>query len=189
MAAAVLLLLCSCKKENPVENLSTTPFTQYVIPQGQHYATANPLKAIETSKLKFVVKFDSSAIYRTVDPQNQYDINKLYGFSDNGESHHRFSARIGWRWSEGALRLFAYTYNNGVRDEKEITTIAIGSEVSCSIKVLGEAYQFSVNDKTAMMPRASSTTTAKGYRLYPYFGGDEVAPQEVRIWIKEISEP
>ncbi|HUC82255.1 MAG TPA: hypothetical protein VMR70_15225 [Flavisolibacter sp.] len=185
LASAMLLLFCtSCKKESLAENLSTSGFTQYVIPKGQHYATQNAVKSIETTELKFVVKFDSSAIYQTVDPQNQYDINKLYGFSDNGESHHRFSARIGWRWSEGALRLFGYTYNNGVRAEKEISTIAIGSEVVCAIKVLGESYQFTVNGKTELMPRASAMPVAKGYQLYPYFGGDEVAPHEVRIWIR-----
>jgi hypothetical protein len=184
MAALSLLLFGSCQKENPAQNLSTPRFKQYTIPQGQHYATENPWKAIETSELKFVVKFDSSAIYQTGDPENQYDINKLYGFSDNGEQHHRFSARIGWRWSDGALRLFAYAYNNGTRSEKEITTIAIGSEVTCSIKVTGEVYRFTVNGKTETMPRASATTVGKGYQLYPYFGGDEVAPHEVRIWIK-----
>lgn len=186
-AAFALLLLGSCRKENLPLNLSTTGFTEFVIPQGQHSATANTFKAIETTGLRFTVKFDSSAIYQTTNPQNQYDINKLYGFSDNGGHHHQFSARIGWRWSDGALRLFAYTYNNGLRDEKEISTVAIGAEVRCAITVMGEMYAFSVNDKEQLMPRGSTTPAAKGYQLYPYFGGDEAAPHEVRIWIK--SEP
>ncbi|HEX8315787.1 MAG TPA: hypothetical protein VF609_12380, partial [Flavisolibacter sp.] len=116
----------------------------------------------------------------------QHDIKKLYGFSDNGEQHHQYSARFGWRWSEGALRLFAYTYNKGMRDEKEITTISVGIEVVCSIKVFPEVYEFSVDGKVVTMPRMSRTTAGKGYQLYPYFGGDEAAPHEVRIWIKEL---
>jgi len=181
----LLLLFCSCRKETPPQNLSTSGFKQFLIPQGQHYATENHLKAVEASEMKFVVKFDSSAIYKTTNPENQYDINKLYGFSDNGEQHQAFSARFGWRWSDGALRLFAYTYNNGVRNERELTTVAIGAELHCSIKVQGEVYQFEVDGKTATMARMSKTAVGKGYQLYPYFGGDEVAPHDVRIWIKE----
>jgi len=36
------------------------------------------------------------------------------------------------------------------------------------------------------MSRASSTATAVGYKLYPYFGGDEAAPHDINIWIKEL---
>lgn len=181
----LLLLFCSCRKETPLQNLSTSGFKQFLIPQGQHYATENHLKAVEATEMKFVVKFDSSAIYKTTNPENQYDINKLYGFSDNGEQHQAFSARFGWRWSDGALRLFAYTYNNGVRNERELTTVAIGAELHCAIKVQGEVYQFEVDGKTTTMARMSKTAIGKGYQLYPYFGGDEVAPHDVRIWIKE----
>jgi hypothetical protein len=156
-----------------------------VIPQGAHYANGNNYKATDFAVLKFTVRFDSSCIYKTLLSENQWDINKLYGFADNNALHHQFSARFGWRWSEGALRLFAYTYNNGERTSKELGTIPIGEEVKCAIAVNGEQYVFSVDDRSATMPRQSSTTTAKGYQLYPYFGGDETAPHEVRIWIRE----
>jgi hypothetical protein len=184
-AAWLLLFCCSCSKESLSENLSTNGFQQFTIPKGQHYASNNSVKAVELAELKFTVKFDSSAIYQTVNPENQYDINKLYGFSDNGEQHHQFSARFGWRWSDGALRLFGYTYNKGARAEKELGTVAIGSDVQCAIHIAGEAYRFTMNGKTIVMPRMSITTTGKGYQLYPYFGGDEVAPHDVRIWIRE----
>ena len=46
-------------------------------------------------------------------------------------------------------------------------------------------YLFSVEEKSVTLPRLSTTAMAKGYRLYPYFGGDETAPHDVRIWIKE----
>lgn len=185
-----VLLFCACQKEKTFETTlgaknSSPSFKEYIIPQGEHYATENPLKLLDLSELKFAVKFDSSAIYQTSDAENQYDINKLYGFADNGDFHQQFSARFGWRWSDGALRLFAYTYNNGVRDSKELGTVAIGEEVHCAIKVSGEQYVFTLNDKVETMSRLSTTEKGKGYQLYPYFGGDEAAPHEVRIWIKE----
>lgn len=187
----VLLLVLStgCTKEAISDNLSTSPavphFVQYVIPKGKHYATSNPYKAVEGTEMKFVVRFDSSCIYKTSLPENQWDINKLYGFADNEAHHHQFSARFGWRWSEGALRLFAYTYNSGERTAKEMAVIPIGKEVHCAIKISGSSYLFSVDEKIEAMPRQSKTAVAKGYQLYPYFGGDEPAPHDVRFWIKE----
>lgn len=191
LTALLSLLLCACQKETISKTVLSSPasqavlFHEYIIPGGEHYATENPFKPLEVSQLKFVVKFDSSAIYQTSDPENQYDINKLYGFADNGTNHQQFSARFGWRWSEGALRLFAYTYNNGVRDSKELGVVNIGEEIHCAIKVSGDVYVFTLNDKVETMMRLSTTEKAKGYQLYPYFGGDEVAPHEVRVWIKE----
>ena len=161
-------------------------FTKYHIPQGKQYAENNTPIAVDRQELKFQVRFDNSAIYKTADPSNQDDINKLYGFSDNSAQHHQFSARIGWRWSGDSLRLFAYIYNNSVRISDEITTVAIGKINDCSIKVNGNRYIFTVNNSTILMPRAATTPQASGYKLYPYFGGDEVAPHDIDIWIKEV---
>lgn len=189
------LLIASCSKKSdttaaptvpPVSNPTNNSFTVYTIDQGAHYAGGNIYKALDLTEQKFIVRFDSSAIYQTVDPANQYDINKLYGFSDNNALHQDFSARIGWRWSDGALRLFGYVYNNSVRDSKELAAVAIGSEVNCSIKVTPTSYRFTVNNAIDSLPRTSTTATAKGYQLYPYFGGNETAPHQVKIWIKEL---
>lgn len=165
---------------------SYSGFTQFTIKAGYHYADQNVPKSIETGEMKFAVVFDSSAMYKTLTEINQYDINKLYGFSDNNGDHHQYSARFGWRWSDGALRLFAYVYNAGVMVENEITTISIGKEMVCSIKIIPGFYVFSAGEKTISLPRSSTTTMAKGYQLYPYFGGDETAPHDIRIWIKNL---
>lgn len=187
-----LLFIAGCKKDSLSENLSTSPvtasgFVEYVIPQGEHYSIGNDLTPLDISELKFTVRFDSSCIYKTINPENQFDINKLYGFSDNGALHQQYSARFGWRWSDSALRLFAYTYNNGIRASKELGIVPIGKEVNCVIRVTGKGYVFTVDEKSETMDRLSTLSTAKGYRLYPYFGGDEVAPHEVRIWIKDLT--
>jgi hypothetical protein len=191
VAAALLLASCSKMAEAIVDKAtSTTPtgqFIKYTIEKGNQYCNNNSLKAIETTKMKFAVKFDSTAIYETVSPENQYDINKLYGFSDNNSGHHQYSARFGWRWSDKALRLFAYVYNEGAVLSKELTTIAVGEEINCLIKVAGSNYLFTVNGVSTQLPRLATTEKAKGYQLYPYFGGDEVAPHQINIWIGPLS--
>src|SRR6476659_482447 len=79
-----------CKKSvTPVESAQSksdasavNQTVTYIIPKGEHYPTPNPLVFTNASKVTFYAVFDSSCIYKTVDPQNQNDINKLYGFSD-----------------------------------------------------------------------------------------------------------
>ena len=191
---AITLLLCSCSKTPDVilEDRTLTRFdpsnyfTFFTIRAGQHFANGSLYKSIETQELKFSVKFDSSAIYQCFSPINQNDINKLYGFSDNNADHHQFSARFGWRWSDNALRLFAYVYNNGRFIWKELGSVTIGKEVNCSIRVLEATYIFTMDEITELLPRLSTTPLAKGYLLYPYFGGDELAPHDINIWIKTL---
>ena len=190
-----LFLLSACSKsdevnnaantDNVVANASATAFTTYTIRKGQNYCDQNTIKLVKTSEMKFVARFDTSAIYATVNPVNQYDINKLYGFSE-GYNHQVNSARIGWRWSDGALRLFGYVYKSSVRYSQEITTIPFNTDITCSIKLSGYNYLITANGITVTLPRALNTASASGYQLYPYFGGDETAPKNISIKIKNI---
>jgi hypothetical protein len=190
----LLMLLCTtgCKKTlipSHAPDLGTIAsadgFKNFAIKAGNHYCEGNVYKAVDVSEVSFTVRFDSTAIYQTSDPFNQDDINKLWGFADNNAQHHEYSARIGWRWSGGALRLFAYVYNKGKVDSREITTITLGAATNCRIVIERTRYIFTVNGARVEMPRQASTPKAKGYQLYPYFGGDEVAPHLINIWVKE----
>ncbi|HEX8333717.1 MAG TPA: hypothetical protein VF622_13940 [Segetibacter sp.] len=190
----LLLVLTSCQKEIDIkekllslkETAAENNFVKYTIKKGEQYCDMSAMTQVEYEELKFKVKFDSTAIYATVSSENQGDINKLFGFSDNNAFHHEFSARFGWNWSRDGLTLYAYTYNNAKREFKTLGTIKIGEEQNCSIKVAGDKYIFTLNNKVETMPRTSITAKAIGYKLFPYFGGDELAPHDVSIWIKEI---
>ena len=169
----------------PPSAITIPQFVLYTIPAGQHSSDKSVIKSVKVTTMNFVAKFDNSAIYQSVIPENQYDINKLYGFSE-GFNHQYNSARIGWAFNDGSLRLYAYAYNKGVRESQEITPVSIGTEVSCSISVSSYLYTFTVNNVSLTLPRANSTSSASGYQLYPYFGGDEVAPQNIYISIKQL---
>jgi len=186
------LFLVSCNKSGdnpaPATSANTTQFVKYFIGKGKHYANddSTTLVIVNTNEQKFAVKFDSSAIYQTVLLSNQADINKLYGFSDNQAFHQQFSARFGWNWLNNGLHLWAYDYNNSNREYKDLGAVAIGKEIICSIKVAGDTYVFAVDGKETVMPRAATTATGYGYKLFPYFGGDETAPHDITIFIKEL---
>ena len=198
IAGLILIAFSSCQKSadiaNPIKTdvptptltLPTSSTVEYTIKKGEQYCDKNSFQQVSISELKFTVRFDSSAIYQTIDASNQGDINKLYGFSDNNAAHHEFSARFGWRWNNNQLQIFAYNYNNGVMSFQQMGTVNIGEENNCSIKVVGKIYVFTLNQTSITMPRASTTATGSGYKLYPYFGGDEMAPHDIRIWIREL---
>jgi hypothetical protein len=190
-AASILLVFSSCKKaiESVKDRVGQTPANVYIdhlITTGGHSSNQNGYKPVSTSQLNFVVKFDNSAIYQTADAANQSDINKLYGFSDNNATHQVSSARIGWRWYDAQLQLFAYVYNNGVLSYTFITAVPLAQEINCSIQVSGSSYLFTANNTQVTMPRAATTPQAEGYLLYPYFGGDETAPHDIHIMVKEV---
>lgn len=160
-------------------------FTRYLIKKGDHDATPRGYYPVSGNELRFSVVFDSTAIYNTYEDYNQEDINKLYGFADNNRPHNDYSARFGWRWYNQKLTLFAYVHNAGNFMFKPVGDITIGSINRCAIKLAGNQYIFSINDSVqTVIPRMATTATIRGYRLYPYFGGDEKAPHNIRVWIK-----
>lgn len=194
---AILFSICfiGCKKEIsdktlskvPGDNVPATSFIEYTIPEGQQFCTQSTFMLVDCQELNFKVKFDSSAIYKTKASGNQLDINKLYGFSDNNSTHQEYSARFGWRWHAGKLEIFAYLYNAGKRSFSKIGEAEIGNVYNCSIKVDGNHYVFSINDQSITVSRESTTKSAVGYKLFPYFGGDESAPHQINIWIEDLS--
>ncbi len=199
LAVVLTAGLAGCKKEtvsHPQSAAATqspaakkpavnAAFTTYTIRAGKHYCDGNSYPYFAAPALYFTVVFDSSAIYQNVNPKNQHDENKLYGFADNNSHHQQYSARFGWRWCNGQLELSAYTYNNSIRSDTVLGSVAIGVENKCAIIVKGDHYDFVINGKTTSVPRASTTPQAEGYKLLPYFGGDEVAPHTVSIRIRE----
>lgn len=188
--AVMVLSLTACTKEDVMKrigaNTPTNQYLEYIIAKGTQTSNLTQYRPVNTKELKFAVKFDNSARYQTVNPSNQGDINKLYGFSDNNQEHHMYSARFGWRWYSNSLQLFAYVYNNGVMSYQHLGNVAIGEEITCSITVAGNQYIFTLNGEQTTMPRAATTEQATGYQLYPFFGGDEMAPQEIKIQIKNL---
>lgn len=172
------------KQETPTE--SVTGIKKYVIQEGEHHSTLS-FESIELDSLKFKVLFDSSAIYQTLERENQGDLNKLYGLSDCNSYHHTNSARFAWRWYQDKLEIWAYTYLNGERQFQFIENVSLDKFYECEIVFTDKKYLFRLNDKIVEMPRSCSAK-AVGYKLFPYFGGDEAAPKDIRIWIEELGD-
>lgn len=203
-----LLFFC-CTKQQDIKNDDTnrsapgsvssvkelavvSTFKTYTIKKGAHYCDQNTLRSVSGASMNFVAKFDSTAIYPAVitDYNHAYDVNKLWGFSEGFNNQYN-SARIGWRWLNGKLQLFAYVYVKGTLlrdpisyDPPFIKTVQIGSEVNCSIAVSGSKYIFTVDGVVVQTTRGTSASQFSGYQQYPYFGGTLTAPHLINIYIK-----
>jgi hypothetical protein len=171
---------------------TSATFKKYTIQQGAHYCDQNVVSAVSGTTMNFVAKFDSTAIYPAVitDYNHAYDVNKLWGFSEGFNNQYN-SARIGWRWLNGELQLFAYVYVNGTLlrdpisyDPPFIKSVQIGSEINCSIAISGSGYIFTVDGIVVQTTRGATGTKFRGYQQYPYFGGTLTAPHIINIFIK-----
>jgi len=167
----ITLLTISCNKKDD-ENWSI-----FKINSGDH-SSSNSLEFTRKSTWQFKFQFDSSAIYTSVDPINQWDVNKLIGVSDGG-LHQKNSARFGWRWLNGKLEILAYTHWKGNFEFEKITDIEIGKEYTGTIQ-FSDKYIFTCNGTIVEMRRDKNVQT-NNYYLWPYFGGDETAPHDIKI--------
>jgi len=115
------------------------------------------------------------------------DINKLTGLSFG--NHLKNSLRIGWRpiFDESKhIELFLYSYNRKERAFHSLGVIQTETEYAFHIQFarksniaickLSDQHELSISYK---FPRS-----IWGYKLFPYFGGNMIAPQEIHIEVQ-----
>ena len=173
----ILMLLISCTKQ------SINGYNSYEIKKGEH-ESVKKFSTLTSDKLSFDCKFDPSAIY-DLGGDNQQDLNKLFGFSECNDFHQDNSARFGWRWYNDAIEIFAYVYNEGVRNVEPIKSVQPNEKHSYSIEIKRDTYIFIVDNTEVIMTRTNGCDVGLYYRLFPFFGGDEVAPHDIKVLIKE----
>ncbi|KYG77455.1 hypothetical protein [Roseivirga spongicola] len=166
--------------------------TVYLIKEGKHESSiensANPkgLRTLKSETLNLTVRFDESVRYN-LGNKNQQDINKLFGFADCNSLHHENSARFGWNYNPETdqVDIFTYVYQKKKRLYQQIGSMEIGTAVDMSISLEDHQYRFLFEDQSVVVERGAACDTGVYYLLYPYFGGDEVAPQDIRLYITE----
>ena len=91
----------------------------YIINKGKHYAKGLKFGVTFSNKISFRGKFTESCLYDDLGKNDNYDINKLFGFSTTW-FHHIQSGRVGWRCLDGkTIQLLTYSYNKGKNDIQE----------------------------------------------------------------------
>jgi hypothetical protein len=170
----------------------------YEIKKGKHNHRGFNLGFTFSKEVCFRAKFDESCLYDLGNNDN-YDINKLYGFSTTW-SHHKQSARVGWRCIDGEkIQLLTYSYNNGVRsiDESDLLgEVEPNQWFRCEIHDLENYYFYKYRSYCDDGETAQFNTATDGkrqdwflfhYLLYPYFGGNNPAPHDMKIYLEVCS--
>jgi len=178
----LLLLFISCSKE--IDDLG---FRVYTIPEGEH-SSGNFINHPVNSKIEFNFVLDESAIYETEIAENQHDVNKIYGMSDFGARHQNHSIRLGWRYINSKIELCWLRHEEGRHSSGTIRTIEIDEIYNAVINITTFYYQVVVNNDTTLVRRRPSGNWGliRRYYLYPYFGGNEFAPHDITIRIKNL---
>lgn len=176
LALVVLVKLTSCRK------ITSNPKT-FTIKKGHHRSTY-ALNYSKDTVFSWNIMFDSSAIYKCVDSVNQYDVNKLIGWSDCGDNHMDNSIRFGWRWLNDSLEIHWFKHEHGEFSFDLIKRISICEEHYYELTISTWDYKLSVDGTYVHVPK-NCPDEYRRYQLYPYFGGDEPAPHDITIKIKK----
>lgn len=115
-----------------------------------------------------------------------YDINKLYGFTDANSLVHDNSIRIGWRHNgAGIIEIFAYWYAGGKRGIEKLGETMPYIQDEYELRARNGYYYFRFNNKEFSTNRKVDAEHGIRVRLFPYFGGNKSAPNDIRISIRE----
>ena len=156
----------------------------YTIKAGNHYSGFH-FGLTFANHVGFTCTFDESCLYH-LGNTDDYDINKLYGFSTTYNHHHQ-SARIGWRSLDGKrIEVLTYSYKDSVRDTNDcvLGVVLPGQSFHCTITDTEQTYEYTVTldgaTTTASNPKSPDKVWFK-YLLYPFFGGNEPAPHTMKM--------
>ena len=173
----IFLTFIGCSK------IDENGFKSFKIKKGKH-RSGYRYYADRRDYIEFDVIFDESAIYKSKSPSNQADVNKLYGMSDCGRGHMEYSIRFGWRYFNDSLQILWFKHTAGEFTFDVIKEINTDQIYTCSLEITEDHYILGVYGHHAITDR-TCMQNYKRYYLYPYFGGDETAPHDIVIRIKE----
>ena len=156
----------------------------YVIKKGSHRSTWLPKFTFKTS-LKFSFKFLSDPSYILNNKADQGDTNKIFGILDSWD-HQKHSVRIGWRYDAKLKKAICsvYFYRDGKHYIEDLGEIVQNKPYVCYIDILQDSYTIIALDKKVIIPRTSRWWGPR-YFLFPYFGGQQVAPKQFKIEINK----
>lgn len=169
-------------------------YDTYLIKKGKHYSLRNgsiiPYKfGLAPKTLRFAVLFGEGCDYQD---QSGGDINKLYGIS-YGFNNHKNSVRIGWRYNDNlkTIELFSYYYANGMRKYKFLTCVALYDELKYTIfKGVRDTMIIEIENEAGKIVAQEEIEGIKtGWlrlKQFPYYGGDTLPVQNMKIFIKDI---
>jgi hypothetical protein len=196
---AALALLASIVVAGVAAEAGALPDKAFTIRKGHHYDTTcilgrTPglhLSGHTDRTLTFKALFHPDAAYFTSDPANQGDWCKLMGISTL-RIHHN-SIRLGWRYvpATNKIGLGFYGYVKGQRIMPPIAEVDFNQWVDVEIRMWSGGESVTVNgakyETNASLGFSALLPTPTVILDTAYFGGDETAPHDIHIDVKDVS--
>jgi hypothetical protein len=163
----------------------------YLIKKGNHYATMSLFEKIgaigwniRTMSVRFA--FRNECWWTPPRNQDDYDLNKLAGIGF-GTNHHNNSVRLAWVpdfANQGMINVYGYTYDEKKEGQKFamtfIKSVHVGDIITGKIESRDGGYFITVKDVNIRMDNLHGDPNPC-FRLFPYFGGNNTAPQDMTI--------
>lgn len=163
----------------------------YTIPKGKHqnkFSLDQLWLGWNVRRLEFNSYFLTKPI-STLKGEDSEDVNKLFGISFG--DHRKNSVRIGWRYiGNDYVKYYYYLYNKGVRTV--IPSIAARFDTVCGFEINIFRMQNiiliseTIKDFDTIHNKLSfdfDDVPKWSYKLYPYYGGNNVSETEIKIEI------
>ena len=153
----------------------------FTIKKGEHYSVMQ-VDPLYGGGIKMSAKFNRSVIYN-LQNENQGDWNKLIGFSEDVRIH-KNSVRISWRWNleRDYVELGYYCYVNGEIFKGIMYWVDIDEPFQFMIRDDQEKQNYIIDiNGTYEIVFHGRIFDEKKFWSYPYFGGQEVAPHDIKI--------
>ncbi len=128
------------------------------------------------------VVFDPSCVYDLVS-NDRDDWNKLFGVCSLRGPHHT-SYRFGWRYNAKTdlIELAAYWYQRGVRGWFKLGEVSHSRPYNMQIKRKNKGVEWVINGQRGFA--LGGELPLIGWKLGPYFGGNNPAPKNMQIEIR-----
>lgn len=156
---------------------------KYTIKKGNHYSGFRFVPHFGITMESYIVYFTESCLY---EGNATDDTNKLAGWTYGWNPHYN-SIRTGWKPVLGKILLSLYIYCKGER--------IIGDLCSVDINIPYHIILFKDHVQVLDVGTGSVINNVRfnfgfkptwGYKLHPYFGGDNPAPHDVTIYLSRI---
>jgi len=194
-ALLVALTAAPVAAAGPPCNNDNVNAREFVIKRNRHNARPKGIRKLQLKKdfsrtLHFQIRFDSSVRYATSDPQNQWDWNKVMGFTTY--LIHKNSIRLGWRYdpTTDLVELGYYGYLARQRSSKQLAEIPIGEWADVELGMDDERMYVEVDgvrhEESGDMDLPSWLPIGTVALVTAYFGGDEKSPQSIRVEVRGI---
>jgi hypothetical protein len=167
----------------------------YTIKKGKHYSSAGLFERIgsigsRVNRLAVTFRFSAECWWAPPRNSDDHDLNKLCGIG-YGLNHHKNSVRLAWVPdfdNPGKIQIYGYIYDELPGDNhlsQYIMTVQTGTIYTGVITNTGDRYDFLLGGAAVSMPNTHKDP-GLSFRLFPYFGGNNTAPQDMVIELDMI---